>query len=207
MITSVGTDYFSSGLDLNEMMSLPLRRRREPFEALIDVYRDILACPKPTLAALTGSALLGGWVLAMACDWRVIASDSKIALSEIRAGLSPTPLLLKRLDFLCSDRRVFKNMVLRGQTIRAEEAFGACLVDEVVPHTDVMSHAERQSLKLARLSPFAYAAIKRSINKPFLDTRLWRTSLTEFRSLFKTKSAQEGISALRDKRRPLWDVL
>ena len=42
--------YFSSGLDLEEMMTLPEGRRREPFEGLIAAYRALLSCPKPTVA-------------------------------------------------------------------------------------------------------------------------------------------------------------
>src|SRR5690349_6965440 len=59
--------YFSTGLDLGEVACLPEGRRSEPFIKLLEVYRTLRDLPKPTLASLSGSAILGGWVVAMAC--------------------------------------------------------------------------------------------------------------------------------------------
>ena len=107
--------YFSSGLDLNEIMALPEEKRPLAFEALLACYRALLEAPKPVVGALSGTAILGGWIIAMGCDWRVLAAESgKIALSEIRLGLTPTPALVTRLAALSLDPRVVKEMVLRG---------------------------------------------------------------------------------------------
>lgn len=197
--------YFSSGLDLEELMSLPEARRREPFEALIAVYRTILSTPKPTVAALSGTAILGGWILAMACDWRLIAPGSKVALSEIRAGLSPTSGLIARLSHLSSDPRVVKEMVLRGKSLGAEEAAAAALVDEVLPAADLDAAAMLAAKRLAKSPPRAYAEIKRVLNAEAADEELWRRSLAEFSAVFAGAEAQEGVAALRAKRRPRWE--
>lgn len=197
--------YFSSGLDLEELMSLPEPRRREPFEALIAAYRALLACPKPTVAALSGSAILGGWILAMACDWRLIAPGSKVALSEIRAALSPTTALIARLSSLSSDPRVVKEMVLRGKSVGAEEAAAAGLVDEVLPEADLRAGAMTLARRLAKSPPRAFAEIKRALNAQAADDALWRGALEEFSSVFAGAEAQEGVAALRAKRRPRWE--
>src|SRR6476660_8906345 len=62
--------YFSSGLDLEEMHVLPAAERGALFEGLVDLHRTLAASPKPTVAALSGSALLGGFILSLACDYR-----------------------------------------------------------------------------------------------------------------------------------------
>lgn len=199
--------YFSSGMDLAEITALPPERRGEPFAELLAVYRALLEAPKPVVAGAGGAAILGGWILAMACDWRVMAAESgKAALSEIRAGLSPTPLLIARLTALCRDTRVARDMLLRGTTLRAEESLEAGLVDELAPEAEVNARALDLARRLAKSPPAAFAAVKRALNAPFLDADLWRLSMDEFKSTILGAEAAEGMAALRDKRRPRWDA-
>lgn len=205
LLDSTVEGYFSSGLDLEELMGLPEARRREPFEALLTSYRALLRCPKPTVAAMTGSAILGGWIVAMACDWRLLGAGSKVALSEIRAALSPTSGLIARLSALSSDPRVVKEMVLRGKSVGAEEALAAALVDEVHPVADVRAAAMTLARRVAKSPPRAFAEIKRALNAEAADEALWKRSLDEFSAIFAGAEAQEGVAALRAKRRPRWE--
>lgn len=197
--------YFSSGLDLHELTSLPEERRRDLFEGLIAVYRTLLGNPKPVVAALSGSAILGGWIVAMACDWRLCSPGAKVALSEIRLGLSPTSALIARLSSLSADPRLVKDMVLRGKTARAEEAFAAGLVDEIVPEADVRPAALALAKRLAKSPPRAFSEIKRVLNAAAADDALWRRALDEFALIFAGAEAQEGVAALSAKRRPRWE--
>ena len=197
--------YFSSGLDLNGLMDLPETRRQEPFEALIGAYRALLSCPKPTVAALSGSAILGGWIIAMGCDWRLLGAGAKVALSEVRAGLTPTSGLIARLSSLSSDPRLVKEMVLRGKSVGAQDALAAALVDEVLPEAEVRAAALSLARRLAKSPPRAYAVIKRALNAQAADEALWTASLREFDEIFAGAEAQEGVSALRAKRRPRWE--
>lgn len=197
--------YFSSGLDLDALMSLPEPRRREPFERMIAAYRALLRVPQPTIAAMDGAAILGGWILAMACDFRVLAEGGKIALSEVRVGLSPTPAFVGRLSALSRDPLVVKDMVLRGKTLRAPEAAAAGLVDELAPDEAVDAAAMSLAKKLAKSPPRAYAAIKASVQKDANDEALWARALAEFNEIFAGAEAQEGMAAMRDKRRPRWE--
>ena len=198
--------YFSSGLDIEEVMAQPQARRGEIFEALLGVYRDLLEAPKPVVGALSGTTVLGGWVVAMGCDWRVLAADSgKIALSEVRLGLTPTPALVARLSLLSSDPRVVKDMVLRGKTLRAEAALAVGLVDEILPEIEVAPRALALAKRLAKSPPTAFAALKRGLNAPCLEEALWRASREEFRALIAGAEAREGMEAMRAKRRPRWE--
>lgn len=206
VIESSTPRYFSSGLDLEELESLPRERRTEPFEALVGAYRALLDCPKPTVAAVSGSALLGGWIVAMACDWRLLGEGARIALSEIRAGLSPTPALLERLRALSRDPRAVKDMALRGRALPAQEAFAAGLVDGLLPEEQVAGEALELARRLAKSPPRAYADVKRALNAPSSGDALWERSLAEFRALFETPDAREGLAALRGKRRPRWEA-
>jgi enoyl-CoA hydratase len=196
--------YFCSGLDLDEMAAQPRERQAEHFLQLLDVYRKLRAVPKPTLAAIGGSALLGGWILAMACDFRVLSDDGKVSLSEIRFGLSPGPALVLRLREIASSAAAVKEMVLKGRTLRAPEALAGGLVDRVVPAASLNEEALHEARALAKQAPAAYAAVKKALARraPGDDEALWRESREEFASLFATEDAQEGLAAMREKRRP-----
>ncbi len=198
--------YFSSGLDLTEIMALSEAERPKAFEGLLGCYRALLSAPKPVVASLSGAAILGGWIIAMGCDWRVMAEESgKAALSEIRLGLTPTPALVTRLSALSSDQRVVKEMVLRGRTLRAAEALAAGLVDELVPEAEVRERALSLAKRLAKSAPAAFASLKKGLNAPFLEEALWTRSMREFGLLIAGPEAREGMAAMRDKRRPRWE--
>lgn len=198
--------YFSSGLDLEPIVASDEARRHETFEALLGAYRALLECPCPVVGALSGAALLGGWILSMACDFRVLASDTgKVSLSEVRLGLTPTRVLISRLSALCLDPRLAKEMVLRGSTIRAEQALAGGLVDELAPEAEVLSRSVELAKRLAKSAPNAYASVKAALNAPFLDEALWRRSLQDFRDVITGPEGSEGLAAMREKRRPRWD--
>lgn len=207
LLSSAYPRYFSTGLDLSELTSLPPERRTEFFDGLFGLYRDLLALPKPTLAAISGTAFLGGWILAMACDFRLLTDDGRVALSEIRMGFTPTPVLVGRMLRICSSPSAVKDMVLRGKTLRAEAAFAAGLVDEVVAPGELAARALAQARTLARLPAAAYAKIKAALDDPDGKNQedLWRRSRAEFAELFALPETQEGLEAMRDKRRPKWE--
>lgn len=198
--------YFSSGLDLDPVVAADPGHRAETFESLLGAYKALLLCPRPVVGALSGAALLGGWILAMACDFRVLACDTgKVALSEVRLGLTPTRLLVSRLSALCKDPRLTKEMVLRASTIRAQEAFDAGLADELAPEAEVLARSVKLAAVLAKSAPAAYASVKAALNAPFLDEALWRESLQDFQNIITGPEGSEGLAAMRDKRRPRWD--
>jgi enoyl-CoA hydratase/carnithine racemase len=196
--------YFSAGLDLTELTSQAKDKQAEHFHALLDVYRSLRAVAKPTVAAIGGSALLGGWILAMACDFRILSEDGRISLAEIRFGMSPTAALLLRLREISSSPTLVKEMALKGRTLRSEEALAGGFVDRVVPNEQVQEEAMKEARGLAKGSLSAYAAVKRALwrRAPGDDEAVWRESREDFESLFATAEAQEGIAAMRDKRRP-----
>lgn len=207
VLASAYPRYFSTGLDLEEMASLPRERQREHFLLLLEVYRALLTLPKPTVAAIGGSALLGGWILAMACDFRLLSDDGKISLSEVRLGLSPTAVLVSRALEIASSPAAVKELVLKGRTLRADEALAGGFVDRLLPASEVQAEALREARTLAKQAPGAYASVKRALARraPGDSETIWDESRDEFEALFETAEAREGLSALREKRRPRFE--
>lgn len=200
--------YFSTGLDLPEMASRARERQSEHFLRLLDVYRSLRDLPKPTVAAIGGSALLGGWILAMACDFRLLSDDGRVSLAEIRAGLSPSPILLHRLREISASPAAVKELALKGRTLRADEALSGGLVDRVVPAAQLPEEALKEARLLAKQAPAAYAAVKGGLSQltPEEEQRLWERSCREFSAIFASAEAQEGLAALREKRRPRYEL-
>ncbi|OGR90290.1 MAG: hypothetical protein A3J74_08795 [Elusimicrobia bacterium RIFCSPHIGHO2_02_FULL_57_9] len=198
--------YFSTGLDLTEVFSLPDGRRSEPFAVLLDVYRGLRDLPKPTLAALSGSAVLGGWILAMACDFRLLSQETgKIALSEIRFGLSPTAELIRRLLSFSSSPSLVKDMILRGKALRAQEALAGGFVDSLAPAASLEEQALHEAKGLSKLAPGAYAAVKGAWLRCCGDRSFEAGSREDFERIFAAPEAKEGMAAMVGKRRPRWE--
>lgn len=209
MLASAYPKYFSAGLDLAEQSALPEEKRGEPFQALLSLYRELRAFPKPTVAALSGGAVLGGWILALACDHRLLSEGTgKIALSEVRMGLSPGGVLVSRMLEIAASPSLVKEMVLRGKTLRAEEALAGGFVDRLVAPEALGAEALKEAKALARLPRGAYAAVKGALSRrpPGDEDALWKETMHEFKSLLAGDEAREGIAAMREKRRPKWDA-
>jgi enoyl-CoA hydratase/carnithine racemase len=199
--------YFSAGLDFAELFSLSGQTRSALFLKLIAVHRKLACLSKPTLAAIEGSAFLGGFILALGCDWRLIAEETgRVSLSEVRLGLSPTTPLISLVFSMTGRPGLIKDVILKGKTLRAAEAFEAGLVDHTLPCAEFFNAAVKEAEKLAKLPPNAYAAIKRSLRATMMpnEEELWQKGIREFDALFSGNEACEGIRAMSEKRKPKW---
>ncbi|MBI4386495.1 MAG: enoyl-CoA hydratase/isomerase family protein [Elusimicrobia bacterium] len=200
--------YFSSGLDLSEMLSLPDGQRPEFFHRLMRVHRALRDLSCPTVAAVGGYALLGGFILTLACDVRCIAEESgRVSLSEIRLGLSPTTPLIRLVLAATGRPGLVKELLLQGKTLKASEALAAGLVDDILPSDGFWDAALHKAHQLAKVPPRAYASVKRAVRSALLpnEDELWAQGAREFQELFSGPEAREGIAAMREKRKPRWE--
>lgn len=207
VLASALPKYYSAGLDLQAMLALPEASRPKVFERMIAVHRKLASGPKPTVAAIAGSALLGGFILTLGCDFRILGEEhGRVALSEIRLGLSPTTALIRLASVLTGRPGLVKELVLEGRTLHAREAFEAGLVDKVVPGASVLDEAVKQAERLGRSAPRAYAAVKRALREAVLpdEEALWIKALAELNELIASADGREGLRAMQEKRKPQW---
>jgi enoyl-CoA hydratase/carnithine racemase len=88
---------------------------------LSDLIRALDDCPKPTAAALFGTALGGGFELALACHFRVASADARVGLPEVKLGILPGAGGTQRLPRLVGPERALR-MIVSGDPIRASLA-------------------------------------------------------------------------------------
>jgi 3-hydroxyacyl-CoA dehydrogenase len=111
-----------------------------------DFVRALEACPKPIVAAIHGTALGGGFEVALACNARVIAPDAYVGLPEVRIGIIPGAGGTQRLPRLIGPL-VALDIITSGRHVPADEAMVLGLVDEVA--TDLRRAAATRARYLA----------------------------------------------------------
>ena len=122
LIRGAGERAFSAGADLNELLDLDAAAARELLRRGQQVMREIELLPIPTIAAVDGYALGGGFELTLVCTF-VLASDrARFGLPEVRLGLMPgyggTQRLRRRVP-----TRAALAMMLSGDPIDAHRAW------------------------------------------------------------------------------------
>ena len=105
-----------------------------------DALGALASVPRATIAAVNGYALGGGLELALACDFRVCAEDSRLGLPEVLLGVLPGGGGTQRLPRLIGSSRA-KELIFTGRQVRAEEALSIGLVNRVVAPDDVLEEA------------------------------------------------------------------
>jgi 3-hydroxyacyl-CoA dehydrogenase len=124
VIACAGRTFFA-GADITEFGKPP-----QP-PSLHDVIAAIEAMPKPVVAALHGTALGGGFELALACHFRVAVSGARVGLPEVKLGLLPGAGGTQRLPRLVGPEKALQ-MIVTGEPIGAVEAQADGIIDEIV---------------------------------------------------------------------------
>src|SRR4029077_19726198 len=109
-----------------------------------DVMNQLAALSIPTVAAIHGAAVGGGYELCLACDYRVASTDraTKIGLPETQLGLLPAWGGSTRLPRLVVLPKAL-DVILAGKTLAAKPALKCGMVDELAPPEYLMDVAVR----------------------------------------------------------------
>ncbi|HEU5287652.1 MAG TPA: 3-hydroxyacyl-CoA dehydrogenase NAD-binding domain-containing protein [Candidatus Limnocylindria bacterium] len=155
VVASAKPDNFSGGADLKLLSIWPSAAElSEGSRVMQRLCNELAGLPFTVVAALNGSALAGGFELALACDWRVAADrpDLRVGLPEIQLGLIPAAGGSQRLPRLVGLPRAL-DMILSSRRVNARRALRSGLVDELV-HPSVLDRAARErALKFGKRRP------------------------------------------------------
>ena len=137
--------------------------------------------------------------MAMGADFRYLAVDAQVGQPEIKLGIIPGAGGTQRLVRIVGWQRA-KELVLSGRTVGAAEAETLGLADKVLP-TDEVFEAAVEDAKLWATGPTrAIAAAKRTMLAGFGIEAGLDAEIVEFKSLFSSADAREGVQAFIEKR-------
>ncbi len=127
-------DSFIVGADITEFVGLFSAGEDEIVSGLLQmnaVFNSIEDLPCPTVAAINGVALGGGFELCLACDYRVMNSDAKVGLPEVKLGIYPGWGGTVRLPRLVGVDNA-NEWICGGTEQRAKNALAVGAVDAIV---------------------------------------------------------------------------
>ena len=205
VVTSTHPRAFCVGADLKERNSLSddeLRAQRPLAQA---AYRGVLDLPVPSIAAVDGYALGGGFEIALSCDLVVCGEEAVVGLPEVSVGVIPggggTQLLTRRVGWSRAARMVFT-----AQRFSAQEACALGAVDEVVAAGGARERALELAGVIAANSPVGVRNAKAAMRQGF-DTDLasgLRIEDERWAATAFSGDRAEGVAAFNEKRRPNW---
>jgi enoyl-CoA hydratase len=146
VLTGAGDDAFCAGADLKALDTLG--PRLDLPEGPLGFTR--LSSPKPTIAAICGWCLAGGFELALWCDLRVATPSARFGFTERRFGVPLIDGGTQRLPRIVGSGRAL-DLVLSGRIVEVDEAERMGLVTEIVPPG---THVERALAMAERLAAF-----------------------------------------------------
>lgn len=121
---------FIAGADIKEFGKITSGQRKEGINFL-DVIKSIEDCPKPTVAAIHGTAFGGGLEVAMGFHYRVAVASAQVGQPEVKLGLIPGAAGTQRLPRLAGVAKATQ-MCVDGNPISAKEALSLGIVDRIV---------------------------------------------------------------------------
>jgi enoyl-CoA hydratase/carnithine racemase len=149
----------SAGADVREELDDEGRVRR--MQLFADLYDEITAFPKPTIASCHGDVVGGGAEIAVACDMRIGGSNLRMRFPGAALGVPVGPA---RLVTLCG-LAAAKYLLLSARGVTADEALRLGLVNRVAPAAGTEAAALELAAQVAEHPPEAVARMKRMLNE------------------------------------------
>lgn len=197
---------FCAGADIGGLSGTDATLFLQSFEAMLEA---LARARVPTIAAIQGAALGGGFQLATVCDFRVAGRTAKLGVPAAKLGILVNFENVQRL-VLMAGIAAAKEMLLAGSTYSGEEAAPAGLVNVVADDARVEEAARHLAVRITELAPLSVQGAKRAIQAvaDHLGSARGTQSATvaEIDRLvteaYASNDLAEGLGALSEKRPP-----
>jgi enoyl-CoA hydratase/carnithine racemase len=205
ILTGAGDRAFCAGADLKERRAMSpdqWHAQHETFEQAFAALRDF---PKPVFTAVNGVALGGGCEIALNTDFIIAADTARFGQPEVKLGIMPggggTQHLPRRIPI-----GLARQLLLTGETIDANTALRAGLVNSVHAPGDLVDAAVRIAAAIAANSPAAVREVRAAVRdgEPLGITDAMRVELEHYVRLVDHPDRYEGISAFNERRSPVF---
>lgn len=146
---------FSAGLDIPTLLQLDRDAMRAFWNDFFGVCGALARSPIPVAAAVTGHSPAGGAVLAIFCDYRVMArGEFRIGLNEVQVGLTVPDCIQAAMRRLVGSYRA-ERLLTMGAMLDADAALAAGMVDELTNVDEVVTRTRAWLESLLALPPQA----------------------------------------------------
>jgi enoyl-CoA hydratase/carnithine racemase len=163
VVITGGETVFSAGADLTEMDGLDAEGVFDYYRATGGVYEKVASLRQPSISAISGYCLGGGFELALATDFRIADESAVFGLPEVGIGIVPSSGGIHRLVRIVGPARA-RELVLARPRFSASEALALGLVTEVVPAGEALPRALELARRLAELPALASELARRAID-------------------------------------------
>lgn len=200
---------FSAGADFRAQLQhqkdgVP-RAPHERSYAMYEPFLAVLDLEVPTIAAMQGHAIGGGFGLALVCDLRIANREAKYGANFARVGLHSGMAISYLLPRLVGVSRAAE-LLFTGARIDGDEAARIGLASRAVPGDEVLPIAMNLARAIAANAPLAVRGMK----KTMLQGLGWDPKTAAYREAYAqaatlaSDDAQEGMRALLEKRDPVF---
>ena len=209
VITGAGKS-FSAGADINWMKKvaeLDKEENKRDALRLAEMFANLNALPKPTIARVNGAAFGGGVGLVACCDFAVANREAKFALSEVKLGLVPAVISTYVIDAI--GFRQARRFFLSGETFSAAMAKHIGLVHETVEKEKLDAAVSDQVKRLLQAGPLATQRCKQLVFdiagvNPGNAREIMERNAELIAELRVSDEGRQGLLAFLEKRSPAW---
>ncbi|MCJ7772300.1 MAG: enoyl-CoA hydratase-related protein [Desulfobacterales bacterium] len=205
IITGAGEKAFSAGADLKERATLTDIQVREFIFTIRTLFTSIESLNKPVIAAINGIALGGGTELALASDIRIASLNASMGQTETRLAIIPGAGGTQRLPRIIG-RGKAKELIFTGRRVDAREALEIGLVNKICDSDHLMDECTKIASMICETGPIAIEQAKYAIDRG-MDTDIHTGLAIESNAYWltiPTKDRIEGLTAFREKRKPVY---
>ncbi|MGH9690301.1 MAG: enoyl-CoA hydratase/isomerase family protein [Candidatus Acidiferrales bacterium] len=205
VLTGAGDKAFAAGTDISEFRAVSTAEDALNYEAKMDrILSALERSSVPTIAAIAGACTGGGATIAICCDLRIGAANTRFGIPIARTlGNCLSISNYARLVALLGPARV-KDILFTARLIEAPEAHAIGLLSEVLPdHARLMARTDELARTVAGHAPLTLRATKKALlhikekMRPEEDPSL-------ILSCYMSEDFREGIDAFLAKRPPRW---
>jgi enoyl-CoA hydratase/carnithine racemase len=193
---------FCSGADLDQLVGPVLQETASSLQLAIDsarTYDKIFNMKKPTIAAVEGYAVAGGFELMISCDFALATNEAKIGDFHIRRALFGGAGPIYRL-------RRSKELMLTGKLLTGVQCAEWGLINEAAPQAEFDKLIQDFCAPLIDKSPFCMWMTKMAVNRGLdadTDSLITLETMT-CNVVHHSEDAKEGVRAFLEKREPKW---
>lgn len=189
---------FSSGADVRELVGMDVADADAYAARAQRATRALAEFPAPSVAAIDGYCLGGGWELALCCDLRVASTEAVVGYTEVDLSVVPAWGGLHRLVRLVDDETA-RRLVFFGDRVDAQDAHELGLVGDVVAADQLDEYVADTVSDLTDKPAFALRAAKSAIEGAYDDPDAARQRQRRLWSeLFGTDEPQKAMRSFLD---------